>query len=209
MHNGFPFVHINFACSLDGKIAKPDGSPYKFSSYEDLVRVHKLRSESDAILVGKNTIKNDDPKLTVNDKYYKSDNLPKAIILDSKLELGRNYRVFQFQREVIIFTTIENYDESDKNIKIISTGGSRITIEFILENLKNFGIKKLMVEGGKSVISSFLKSGLWNMLTIYFSPVLIGEKGVNFYEGEIMRLGSPKVEKFSDGFLLTLENFNY
>lgn len=208
MPKDLPHVHINFACSLDGKIALPGGSPYKFSSFEDMVRVHKLRAESDAILVGKNTIKNDNPKLTISEKYYKSDRTPKAVILDSRLELGRNYNIFNYDREVIIFTSVPPPTKVEKNVRILSTNGSPITVKFILEKLKEINVEKLMVEGGRAVISNFIRSGLWDVLTIYIAPVLIGEKGVGFYEGDIIKLGEPRIEKLSEGFLLTLENFN-
>ncbi len=208
MPRDLPYVHINFACSLDGKIALPGGTPYKFSSFEDMVRVHKLRAESDAILVGKNTIKNDNPKLTVSEKYYKSNRIPKAVILDSRLELGRDYNIFKYDREVIIFTSVSPPRNLENNVRIVSTNGSPITIKFILEKLKQMNVEKLMVEGGKTVITNFINSNLWDVLTIYFAPVLIGEKGVGFYDGDIMRLGSPKIEKLSEGFLLTVENFN-
>jgi riboflavin-specific deaminase-like protein len=208
MELGYPYVHINFACSLDGKIAMPDGKPYKFSSFEDMVRVHKLRSEVDAILVGKNTIKNDDPKLTINPKYYNSDKIPKAIILDSKLELSKDYRVFNFNREVIIFTTVSEVKDIDGNIRYVSSKGNPLTIDFILKKSKELGIHKILVEGGKTVISNFLKSNLWDILTIYYSPILIGENGINFYGEGLLKLDDIKVENFSDGFLLTAVNVN-
>lgn len=202
----YPHVHINFACSMDGKIAMPDGKPYKFSSFEDMVRVHKLRAEVDGILVGKNTIKNDDPKLTVNPKYYNSDRNPRAIILDSKLELDRNYRVFQYNREVIIFTTVSGIKNDSSNIIYVSSEGEPLTVNFILQKLGEMGIERILVEGGKTVISNFLKSNLWDVLTIYYSPILIGEDGINFYDEGLLKLEDIKVEKFSEGFLLTAVN---
>ncbi|RLF43417.1 MAG: 5-amino-6-(5-phosphoribosylamino)uracil reductase, partial [Thermoplasmata archaeon] len=64
-----PYVIINCASSIDGKIALVGKKPLKISSEEDMARVHKLRNECDAILVGIGTILADDPKLTVKEKY--------------------------------------------------------------------------------------------------------------------------------------------
>src|SRR2546430_5282518 len=77
-----PHVIINAAMSVDGKIALSDGKAVRLSNEEDLRRVHRLRAEADAILVGVGTVLMDDPKLTVKAKYAKGRN-PLRVVLDS------------------------------------------------------------------------------------------------------------------------------
>jgi 2,5-diamino-6-(ribosylamino)-4(3H)-pyrimidinone 5'-phosphate reductase len=81
-----PYVIINCAMSIDGKIALANRKPLNLSSFEDFRRVHKLRNYCDGILVGINTIFEDDPKLTIKSEFVRHPSNPVRIILDS---LGR------------------------------------------------------------------------------------------------------------------------
>src|SRR4030042_1544544 len=78
-----PYVIINCAMSVDGKIASPSGKQMKISCEEDIKRMYKLRSKSDAVLVGINTVISDNPKLTVKEKYIKNPKNPIRIVLDT------------------------------------------------------------------------------------------------------------------------------
>src|SRR4030043_1894485 len=78
-----PYVLINCAMSIDGKIASPTGKQMKISSDEDIKRMYNLRNKSDAVLVGIGTVLSDDPKLTVKEKYVKNPKQPIRIVLDT------------------------------------------------------------------------------------------------------------------------------
>lgn len=75
-----PFIHVNCAMSADGKIAGPEHTQIQISSYEDKLRVKKLRDEYDAILIGVGTVISDDPHLTVKGNDYNEN--PIRIVLD-------------------------------------------------------------------------------------------------------------------------------
>ena len=79
-----PYVVINCAMSADGKIASPSGKQMRISCDKDIRRMYELRNESDAVLVGINTVLNDDPKLTVKNKYIKNPKQPIRVVLDTK-----------------------------------------------------------------------------------------------------------------------------
>ncbi len=91
MANSKPYVILSAAISIDGKISTRLGDS-KLSSSEDFVRLHKLRSKVDGIIVGKNTVMKDDPLLTV--RYTKGKN-PVRIILDSKGDISSKSKILQ------------------------------------------------------------------------------------------------------------------
>ncbi|HDH81938.1 MAG TPA: 5-amino-6-(5-phosphoribosylamino)uracil reductase, partial [Thermoplasmatales archaeon] len=89
-----PFVIVNCAMSIDGKIAFPDRKQAKISNDEDMARVHKLRDECDAVLVGIGTVLSDNPKLTVKEKYVQNPSNPLRVVLDSNFRTPRDAEVF-------------------------------------------------------------------------------------------------------------------
>ena len=207
-----PRVVINFACSLDGKIALKGGKAFRFSNLEDLTRVHRMRSESDIILVGKNTINLDDPKLVVNEKYYKSDRIPDVAILDSNLTVNRNARVFSYPRRVVIFCRrgIEGdiFDQSvASRVEVKNSPDKVLRSDFVVQELGNMGYKSVMIEGGKSVITSFITDNNWDEISIFYSPILVGDEGIPMFGTlrEPMRLGHVETEELGDGILMKIK----
>ncbi len=207
-----PRVLINFACSLDGKIALKGGKAYRFSNFEDLTRVHRMRSESDVILVGKNTINLDDPKLVVNEKYYKSDRIPDVAILDSNLTVNRNARVFSYPRKVIIFCRKgiegDSFDRNGKsNVVIKNSTDKIIDSDFVIQELGKMGYRSIMVEGGKAVITSFITEGNWDEISIFYSPILAGEEGIPMFGTlrEPLKFDHVESAKLGDGLLVKIK----
>lgn len=205
-------MQINFASSLDGRISGMDGEQLKFSNLDDMERVHKIRSESDLILVGRNTINNDDPKLIVNKKYYSSSHLPDVAILDSKLSVNRSAKVFSFPRDVILICG-KDADESSfagsfvSRVLIKKSKDAVPTPSFVVGILGDMGYKKIMIEGGKSVITSFVSEGIWDELTIFFSPHIIGESGVPMmgYLDHPMKLNVGLTKRLGNGYLVRMK----
>lgn len=198
--------------SADGKIALPSGVQTKISNEEDMKRVHFLRNECDGILVGVNTIISDDPKLTVKEKYVKNPRKPVRIVLDSKCRVPDNANVLDGSALTIIAVT-EGYSRKIKNAEIIECGKDRVDLKKLLRILDEKGIRKLLVEGGSTVIWSFLNQRLADELMVFVGPVVIGgEKsptpaggvGVKRFE-EIIPLKLIDVKRIGDGVLLHYE----
>ena len=174
-----PNIVINCAMSADGKIASPTGKQIRISSEEDIKRMYKLRNECDAVLVGVNTVLSDDPKLTLKDKYVKNPNQPLRIVLDSKCRTPENALVVNEKAKTLIVTTKKCDKNFKANVEILvcpedETGF--IDLNYLLENLEKRGIKKLMVEGGGTIIWSFLNKGLVDDFFLYLGPLVIGGK---------------------------------
>lgn len=207
-----PYVRINFACSIDGRIASREGKAFKFSNLEDLTRVHRMRSESDIILVGRNTINLDDPKLVVNEKYHRSDHIPDAAILDSDLTVNYEARVFSYPRKVVIFCGSQANEEKvpeslRSKIVLRKSEKSRPDSGYIVRELGKMGYYRIMIEGGKSVITSFISEGNWDEISIFYSPVMMGDDAIPMFgtSEHTIELGTPEVSKLGNGFLVKIK----
>ncbi len=203
-----PHIIINCAMSVDGKIASKSGKQIKISCEEDIKRMYKLRNNSDAVLVGIGTVLSDDPKLTVKDKYVKNPKQPIRIVLDTNCRTPSNALVVNNTTKTLIITDKECNKKYQNNVELIkckSDGKGFVYLENLIEILKEKGIKKLMVEGGSTVIGSFLKSNLLDDMFVYVAPMIIG--GINTPSlvkniNENINLRLVKIKKIGMGTLL-------
>ena len=203
-----PKVIINAAMSVDGKIALVGGKRIKISDEDDFKRVHEMRASVDAILVGINTILKDDPKLTVKEKYVKNAKNPVRVVLDSKLRIPQNARVLNNMAKTIIATT-EDAKHKELNAEIIRCGKDKVDLKCLLSELWKRGIKNVMVEGGGTVISSFLRERLVDELNVFVGPLVIGGDAPSLVEGigameenEVIRLKFLECKPLGSGVLL-------
>ena len=167
---------MNCAASVDGKIALPNRQKLKLSNEEDFSRVHALRSECDAIIVGIDTIIQDDPRLTINQKYSRGEN-PLRIILDTNYRTPENAQILDNKSKTLIAIGEKTPDKNLENVEIIRCGKKEINLEKLMLNLVERGVEKVMVEGGETVLWSFLENELFDELNIFISSVIIGGKG--------------------------------
>lgn len=172
-----PKIIINCAMSADGKIALPTKKQLRISCEKDIERMYKLRHDSDAILVGINTILSDDPKLTVKEKYVKNPHQPIRIILDSNCKTPVGALAVNTHAKTWIITSGKCNKKFKDNVEIIKcktdTEGL-IDLEDLLELLYNREIKTLLVEGGSTVIWNFLNNRLVDDIYVYMAPIIIG-----------------------------------
>lgn len=174
-----PHVILSAATSIDGKLSTKTGES-KFSSVKDLKRVHRLRNKVDAILIGTNTLKIDNPTLTV--RHVKGKN-PIRIILDSKGIISSNSKVIK-SCNVIPTIVVVTRKISKKNLKrlesfcleIIKAGENKINLKLLLELLYKKGINTLLVEGGGKINWEFIKLDCVDEVIITITPYLIGGK---------------------------------
>ena len=189
--------------SIDGMIATKTGES-KFSSKQDLKRLHKLRSRVDAIVVGKNTILQDDPLLTVRHVQGKN---PIRIIVDSKCTLSSKSQIVQTCNKVHTILAVSQ-QASKSNIQriqkfpisLIVTGKNSVNIKCLLKKLFDKKIKTVLVEGGKTLNWEFIRLGFFDELIITVSPTLIGG------ENAISLVGGTGFKKISDSPNLRLKS---
>ena len=159
--------------SIDGRIALNNGNSHYINNPKSIIYLHCLRSISDAIIVGSNTIKKDDPLLTT--RKIKGTN-PKRIIIDGSLSLNNKYKIFNDGNENIIFT------KSNKNIRLNNSTIIRLEEKNFTKNLitqiKKLKYKNILVEGGSKTISELINNKYIDILQFMIAPILIGS-GIN------------------------------
>ena len=204
-----PYIIINCAMSLDGKIALPNKKQARISSEEDMARVHKLRASVDAILVGIGTVLADNPKLTVKKEYVKKARNPVRIVLDSHFRTPENAEVMKPNARTIIVTTSKEYKKGLLEVIKCGEKGSRVNIKKLMKLLHERGIKRLLVEGGSTVIWEFLRHGLFDELHVYIAPLIIGGDAPTMAGGEgikaleeAIKLQLYAIERYGDGLVL-------
>jgi 2,5-diamino-6-(ribosylamino)-4(3H)-pyrimidinone 5'-phosphate reductase len=174
-----PYVVINCAMSADGKIASTSGKQMRISCDEDIKRMYELRNKCDAILVGINTVLTDNPKLTVKEKYVKNPKQPIRLVLDTNCKTPVDSLVVNDVAKTYIITGKQcdkNYGDNVEVIVCDTDKDGLINLEKLMGILYNRDIKKLMVEGGGTVIWNFLKSGFVDDFYVYVGPMIIGGK---------------------------------
>ena len=159
--------------SIDGRIALNNGNSHYINNPKSIIYLHCLRSISDAIIVGSNTIKKDDPLLTT--RKIKGTN-PKRIIIDGSLSLNNKYKIFNDGNENIIFT------KSNKNIRLNNSTIIRLKkINFtknLITQIKKLKYKHILVEGGSKTISELINNNYIDILQFMIAPIIIGS-GLN------------------------------
>ncbi len=178
--DGFPYVTLSYAQSIDGSIASRPGRPLALSGSESMRMTHRLRSLHDGILVGIGTVLIDDPSLTV--RYANGDN-PQPIIVDSRLRIPLDAKVVRSVHRPAWIATSDHPDP-DRERKLMKAGivvmrfPSRaddfIDLAGLLQELRERNIRSLMVEGGASIITSFLRKRLVDQIVLTVAPVMIG-----------------------------------
>ena len=159
--------------SLDGKIALLNGNSHYINDKNSISYLHSLRSICDAVVVGVNTIRKDDPLLTT--RAIKGSN-PQRIIIDPFLKLTNKYQVFKDGMPNIIFTH-SKINKKFNNTQIYKLPERNFT-NLIYQNINRLGYKLVLVEGGSKTISKFLENKLLNIMQFIIAPTIIGS-GIN------------------------------
>lgn len=170
------YTIINCATSLDSRL---EG---KFSNEKDWERVYKLRSSFDAIMVGINTVLKDDPRLSSHGKGKD----PLIVVVDSACRIPVDARILCGKSVIAVSESAPK--NKIKNIsskaKVIVCGKKKVDLKHLIDELSAMGIKNLIVEGGGTLISSMLDSGLVDEINVAIAPKITGI-GVKFVEKEL------------------------
>ena len=183
-----PRIILSAAITVDGKIATRTGDS-KLSSKKDKIRLHKLRSKVDAILVGRNTVQCDDPRLTV--RYVKGKN-PIRIILDSQGSISSSSKIIKTFKKIQTIIAVSK-KISKKNLirlqklplQVVILGDKKINIKKLLQYLSKQKINSVLVEGGGTVNWEFISNNLIDEAIITLTPYIVGgENATTLVQGK-------------------------
>ena len=174
-----PVVMVSYAQSLDGSVALRRGEPLALSSQPSLAFTHRLRANHDAILVGVGTVLADNPRLTVR---LVAGSSPQPVVLDTHLRFPTGAALLDQPRLPWIVTGPEvnaakRMALQDKGVSVLALpldAAGRVTLPALLAVLRARGVRRLMVEGGAAVLTSFLVGRWVDFLAVTVSPLLVG-----------------------------------
>ena len=197
-------VTLKAAISLDGKIASAGGDSKWITGESARLEGHRLRSQHDAILVGINTVLQDNPSLTT--RGIPNGRSPTRIILDSKGRLPSDSKVLE-DDEVQVIQVIGNEIDpatikSGRKVEIIRAPSAQPEPLWLLEQLEMMGIRSLLVEGGAKVHGSFVESGCVTSLHLFIAPKVIGGQSALSWCGD---LGTNLIADATDWRILSVQ----
>jgi diaminohydroxyphosphoribosylaminopyrimidine deaminase/5-amino-6-(5-phosphoribosylamino)uracil reductase len=191
MREGRPQVLLKLAASSDGKAGLPGRKPVAITGEAARQRVHQMRAEADAILVGIGTVLSDDPHLTCRLPGM-FDRSPVRVILDAKLRIPLSTAIVGTARDVPVWvfgaqgaSPMAEDILKAKGVEVfrVEAKDGRLDLPQVVKALAERGITRLMVEGGPTVAAAFLAADLVDDAALFRSPNEIGLTGINVLEG--------------------------
>lgn len=183
-----PFVTLKLAVSADGKIAAAGHKRVAISGEAANARIHLLRAQNDAILIGIGTAMADDPLLTCRLPGMEKRS-PVRVVLDRALRLSNDSKLVHSARQTPLWVMTSELSEAHSEMKLGGAGAHvfrlptgkqpGLDLHGVLHTLSAQGITRLMVEGGAKVASAFLEAGLVDEFWLVRGSQTIGEDGVD------------------------------
>lgn len=218
-----PYVFVNLAMSADGKISTRERRQVKISGPEDFERVDVIKADADGIMVGIGTVLSDNPSLTVKSARRREgrtaaglEENPARIVVDSmaRTPVDADILVKGAGKRIVAVSAAapaERVEALRERAEVIVAGEETVDLAALMEALGAMGVRRLMVEGGGTLIWGLFQAGLVDELRTYVGSVVIGGTGAPtpadgdgfLAENEFPRLILAGVERVDDGVLLT------
>ncbi|WP_314254892.1 bifunctional diaminohydroxyphosphoribosylaminopyrimidine deaminase/5-amino-6-(5-phosphoribosylamino)uracil reductase RibD [Streptomyces sp. DSM 40907] len=171
---GRPHVTWKYAATLDGRSAAADGSSRWISSAESRADVHRLRAESDAVLVGGGTLRADDPHLAV--RGVEGAAQPLRIALDARAALLPTARILDDAAPTLLVVGEDADTRHLPGVELLRLPlhDGRIGVHDLLTHLFRRGVRSVLLEGGPTLAGAFLEDGAVDRVIGYIAPALLG-----------------------------------
>lgn len=188
-----PFVIWKFGASLDGRLAAADGSSQWITSEEARTDAHRLRAESDAVVVGSGTQRIDNPHLAV--RHVEAARQPLRVVVDTQASTPADARVLDDVAPTLI-AVAQDADASHLEGRVIverlpRAPGGGLDLVALLAVLGKRGVRRILLEGGPTLAGSFVTAGLVDEVVAYIAPALIGGGGLSALGGQ----GAPSIDQ--------------
>lgn len=217
-----PYVTLNVAMTTDGKTDSIARKGAVISSIDDMDRVDHLRAQNDAVMVGGHTLLGDDPRLTVKSDFLRAERLSQGleenpikvgVITNAALRADSRFLSVGRARKIIFTTTQTDAAQihwlRQQGVQVFVTDGNRVDLGSALHQLKQLGVKRLLVEGGGTLNEELLKNNLIDEINVYIAPLIFGGagaptfvSGTGFVRENAIQLKLTAVDQNGDGGVL-------
>lgn len=208
-----PFVHLNSAMTVDGKIAT-ENSSLQISGKDDLIRVHGLRVKYDAIMVGINTVIVDNPRLTVHKIKADKNKNPVRIVIDSSARIPLDARVFSDDATTILIVSnnapLDRVSLLEDKCTVLVCGDNRVNLKEAMVKLYDMGIESILLEGGSTLNFSMFEEKLIDKVSVCVGSKILGGirsktlvDGKGFDKDNYVKLKLKNIEKIDEDVVLT------
>jgi 5-amino-6-(5-phosphoribosylamino)uracil reductase len=190
-----PYTILSCSISLDGYLGGATEERLVLSNQADLDRVDQVRAQSDAILVGAGTVRDDNPRLLVRDPALRDGRrargLPESpakvtMTRHGRLDAGSNFFTAG-DGEKLVYCTSRAFGEARDRLSRVATvvdGGRSVDVVRLTEDLHDRGVRRLMVEGGGRVHTQFLTSAVADELHLVVAPFFVGSSHARRFVGD-------------------------
>lgn len=207
-----PFTVAKSAQTLDGKVATGNGRSQWITSTQTRAFARRRRDQFDAIIVGAQTVIADNPRLT----GVRRQNLTKVIV-DTTLRISLRAKVFAIPQNCWIATTrradkkkLERLQGMGVNIFVCPQKRGRVNLSYLFDQLYRQGIKKLLIEGGPTLIGQAFREELVDQIAVYIAPKIMGQEsgldsvvGLNPKSiGDLCHLHNVKMRRINSDILV-------
>ncbi len=217
-----PWVILNAAMTVDGKIDTAARTGTGISSEDDWARVDQLRAEVDAVMVGGQTLIAEDPRLTVKSSQLRQERvaagLPEnpakvGIISDARIPMDGNF-ITDGPARVFVFTTAKTNPEEitalrSAGVEVYLSSSFRVNLSEAMNQLRSAGINLVLLEGGGTLNAAMFAEGLIDELRVYLAPTIFGGStaptladGAGLSSKEAIQLKLHNLETIPDGGIL-------
>lgn len=217
-----PHVLLSVAVSLDGCIDDPRARKFPLSNADDFDRIDQIRAESDAILIGAETVRQDNPRLLVNCAERRAERVargkseyPLKVTVTGSGKLDPAQQFWHCGGHKLVYTTENGSSTARKALQDLAEVvplGPTIDFGALLDDLGNRGVERLMVEGGAGMHTAFLQADLVDEIRVAVAPLLIGQPDAprfvnpaDFPGGPARRFHLAGVEMLGDVAVLSYE----
>ena len=221
-----PYVHLKLAQTLDGKMVTKSGSSKWITDDQARKKVHELRYRYDGVMIGKETLINDNPSLTIRYEISTKGKVPWRIVIGDPAGLETHYNLFNDEyvsRTMMVFrkrkcsvteeAKMRLLQERGVKFLAIEGDGNWLTPKEILTALAKENLGSVLVEGGPTLLTQFVEAKEYDKLSIFIAPKVIGN-GRSFYESETtsmeeaLSLKNPKYEMINNQIVIEAEGLN-
>ena len=208
---GLPWVVVKAGMSIDGKIAAGPGQSTRITGQKSLRRLHVLRNQVDAILIGIGTGLIDDPSLTAR-LHQRSGRDPLRLVLDAELRLPVSAKMIQQDSSAQTWIFCARGVDKNKRSKLEKAGAvvkpvpvskGNLNLNAVLTELGKAQITSVLVEGGSKVHGSFLQANLVDQILLFVAPVFLGDQGVSLVHFS----GKKKTETLSQFEIMSTRRY--